>query len=743
MADVKLNITVGGDAAAAIAATKSGLDAAKASATGLSTALAGAGKSAKDLSNDANKATELFRKGIGGGEYAEKAKSISDGLKIWGDTAQTTAVRQQALTGALGIGLRAVAGYATQLFSMASAMRDAGVAASAQRDQLIQLRGAYASLQTAAAGTLTVESALAVQRQVSATGLHLSNEQMRVAVETARELTAQEGGTLESNLSVVTDALSGQATAAAHLGVSARSGSEALQQLSQRLATHAPIARSAAESAEAADRGFLSLGRAALAATTPLDPLISAYNSVGHAFDSLVGTQTRYATVEEAERARDVMMAQQRTTHATQMERQAQSYHTATTAAHDLSTAIKDAAHSGDELTRALLPGETIQARLGVLRTRIATADMAQGQREEVRRAALADGTIGSPAQINTALGFSGGGSRSTAANDAKIAASQATQAARASGMTDEQVSAVTERTQRFAGDRTHRREGDVAYFTRLAAAYRAAMEESTAAADAEVRDLQRVADEQGHHEEVVGAEETAFRARTQAIQDFTANSLAANDVREAARQDEIEQMHSYTEQMSAAWGVASAEQANHVTALASTTKMAFDTMTHAVQQHVVALVDGKESAAEAGRGILHDSLMNLGSEALGKSLFYLGEGIGRAASSYGMDATAVGLFEASAVMAGVAALGLGGGALVNAAMPASTPSAASGGGGLASRPASVGAGGSDNSGGVYNYNVNITGGIIDRDGFIEAQREGWQQMARTDSLPTEMRRAA
>ena len=158
---------------------------------------------AKRSAEKSAKVDEIFQRGVGGGEAAEKIKKIEEGIKLWGDAAVSSQERSMALFGSIGIGLRMVGPAMAQYVS---AVREASIAVATQNDQSVQLRGSYELLRTAAGGAISSEQALGVQRQINTTSLHLSNEQMQIAVRAAADLAATEGGTLESNLSTVTSA---------------------------------------------------------------------------------------------------------------------------------------------------------------------------------------------------------------------------------------------------------------------------------------------------------------------------------------------------------------------------------------------------------------------------------------------------------------------------------------------------------------------------------------------------------
>lgn len=94
-------------------------------------------------------------------------------------------------------------------------------------------------------------------------------------------------------------------------------------------------------------------------------------------------------------------------------------------------------------------------------------------------------------------------------------------------------------------------------------------------------------------------------------------------------------------------------------------------TLTSSFKTHLGAVIAGKESLGDALKAMAHETLLTLGTEASGKALMQLAEGIAasaRVAASYGADvgaaAAATAHYTAAATYGAVAALALGGAAL-------------------------------------------------------------------------------
>ncbi len=163
----------------------------------------------------------------------------------------------------------------------------------------------------------------------------------------------------------------------------------------------------------------------------------------------------------------------------------------------------------------------------------------------------------------------------------------------------------------------------------------------------------------------------------------------------------------------------------------------AFNGVTNAFKQHLSAFITGKESIGEALNNMLKETLLSVATEAAIQSLM---EGA-RAIAAYATPATAAmgpGHTAAAFAYAGVAAAtGLGAAAMYQGGNAA--PVTTGGGFSASASGPSPGAGGS--GGNTIIYEFNVSGGITDREGFAHAVGEGVQMLARTDSLPPELRR--
>lgn len=233
---------------------------------------------------------------------------------------------------------------------------------------------------------------------------------------------------------------------------------------------------------------------------------------------------------------------------------------------------------------------------------------------------------------------------------------------------------------------------------------------ETTARGEAEARaQLSETLDAMAH-----GAGTGTGTALHDAAQERDREAEAVRERRRAivAQSEVSRRQNDFGQQLGQAFGVLDengvARQVSAANTLAEGVRNAFDSMTGAVQAHYAAVVEGRESAGEAMKGILHDTLLSIGQQAVVRALWESAQAIAslaiwdfRGAAMHGASA---GVFAGVAVLAGLGAAATNPTATVAAHSGAAGGGAGAGGFGGGVRHAS---GGGETRAVVYNINVN------------------------------------
>jgi hypothetical protein len=676
------------------------------------------------------KATEIFQRGVGGGELAEKYKKAKEGIKLFGDETISATDRTMALAGAVGIGARILGGYVGTAIQMAHAVRDASVAVQTERDEITQLRGSYEGLRAATLGVLSTHDALALRHTVQSANLRLTASQMATVAAEARNLAREEGTTLAEATTVVTGALTGNADAAAHLGVSSLRAGDAIRQMAAHQREGGNAALSAAEQAAIADRGWATLGRTVLDGVGGIGLLGQGYNWLGQQIEGVGSTRRRFASEEERDDAMRLIRLQQQREHNQELERARQAYAGATAEAVRLATAVKDAAHAGDDLTRALLPGENLADRLGTLRSRIAAHDMARGQRDELARMARREGTM-SNADINRELGISGGQDNSEI--------QRALLAQQRLALIEEGTNTHLVQLQRQRHETTqHFLQAELEAQTAANAARRT-LREAEAADIARLQTREQESFNSGMA--IDAARKGAQNAEQERLRLLTNERIAGYDREMEAYRHSINVQIQLSEQ----WRANLHLQETSAQRFAGFTTGMFNSITAAAEQHFTALIEGSESGIQAVTAFVHTIGIQLALQASKEALIELGKGLsmlGRAAGSEGADvgaeSSAAFHFAAFAAYVALAGAGVGAAAATNPQKPAAATLGGGGGGGGAATAARAG-GGADHSGPGMNLTFNNYG-IYDSKGARAMVADQMDDMARNNAQPVSVR---
>lgn len=224
------------------------------------------------------------------------------------------------------------------------------------------------------------------------------------------------------------------------------------------------------------------------------------------------------------------------------------------------------------------------------------------------------------------------------------------------------------------------------------------------------------------------------------------ANERKANIRRITAEDETRRRRESFGQQMGQAFGVLDdngvERQVSAAQRLSEGVRGAFDAMTSSVQAHYAAVVEGRESAGEAMRGILHDTLLSIGQRAVVESLANTAAAL--AAAAVGNYPGAASHAAAAGVWAGVAVLAGVGAAATTAPAAARAPAAAPDPGGFGGGVRHANGGSEPRS---VTYTINVNGALSTRediqDAVVQAQdRAGLRGVRPRSEIMAARRRA-
>jgi hypothetical protein len=709
-------------------------------------------KAQDDLAAKLTKTTEIYRKGIGGGELAEKAKDIAKGFELWNDKSLTAQQRQQALAGAVGIGARVLTGYVGQVIEFARAVDAANLATRTQREQLVQLGPAYAAMNAAAQGTLTTQSALALRNELQANGLRLTSDQLAVATRAARDYSQVQGVEMSAATSLVTQALNGDSAAMTRLGISAGNSTEALRRLQEQQSHGVALGRSAqeqhdieAQQLERARNGLLGfLGSISLVsggldlmhqAFTIWDADWTSLDSVNRALNASypqVRDNAVAAAAAAARGARDAAEGAEKVRTGTSQTLEQFKANTTAVQAYvhqleELRKASEAAGRASTDLSAALQPGEDAAARdarqLSVITQNAGRSRANRQHMIDLRRRAIASGQR--VEDFNLGAGDNGGTPGFTAA--------QRDEMNRTITELEHQMDAVHVHFERLQG-KTHEtvqhyleRERTTMQRAlderqRLVALVNTAFEGSLGAE----RSRSQAANDQFDDglTNIQDGKTGAWRLRQQAVQELATTEkteLSSVSLARKTAVDQEMQHHNLRLQMSQQWRETLQLDVTAAQSFAQFSTAAFQAVTGAVKQHLAAVIEGKESWGEALSGMLRDTLLNIATESAMQALLEGAKAIASAAT-YDYKGAGEHTLAAAAYAATAVATGVGASAMFSAQASGARSS------GAPSPVSRAGMAANDNAGGgagTVNYNFN--GAIYDRDGMRAVVRTARQ----------------
>jgi len=718
--------------------------------------IADVSKSAQAMARDAEKATEIFRKGIGGGELAEKAKDIAKGFEIWGDKANSTKDRMGALAGAIGIGARLASGYAQTAMQVAAALHAASIAAQSEREQLVLLGASHRTMQAATQGTLSLTDEAAIVEAAYTHHLSLTAEELGTVARAAREYAAVHGGDAASAATTIIERLKTQAGALGdvHAG---------LRRLNAEQARMPVLSRSAGEEADVVNRAMANFGRTLVMNIPQVHQALAAYHILGSRLSAAAVHTNTATTAAELHRQAGVVSLQTVDRQNTALEKFSSAQRVAADAVNNTKTAM-------NLLNTEFLAGETSLAhqarRLEGIVQAVATARGVRTENIALGKVINAQyhGADRVTARGAAGISSSGGSGPSLHTLERRLQLERDT-AAIEMGSAVAYVALTRQRNEALAhyvkrlGDAQHlanvaRREEREAQRESVAQAMAHDHEElqdqieRTLALEKEWIDVARTGrvESKAAIERSLGPVAMADK-EAEHTQELRRNDGEQNQARKAGLEADMN-AHDVRMQMSSEWTTTLGTNTTAAQSFSKFSTAAFGQAMGSFKQHLAAVITGKETLAEALKGMAQEITLSLAVEAAGKAIMELAAGfsmLGRAAGSYGADGgatvSASQHFASAALYTGIAATsGLAAAALHS---PAVTGAGAAAGAGSGFSPTAAGPGASGSAGnsGNITYVVNVGGSIIDREGFDQAVGEGVQRLARTDSLPTEMRR--
>lgn len=667
-------------------------------------------KAADKLAAASAKGQELFDRGMGGGESAEKLKKIREGFSLYGDTANTATVRNQALVGSLGMLARGLFGAAEGAVRFAQNIAEATARADVHQRAIDALGASYEATNRITHEAMSAEQQLGVHTALLSQNIFLSAEQTAVANRAMREFAIIHGGTATDAIGRFSQAVqSADNGALAQFGVHIGAGvpaadrmTVALRQLEEAQRHQAGISTTASEAAENHRSTLSRLGDQLYQLADPFSAL-----------DQRVAEHSR----EETNAARA----------SSELTQQMLAEKNAAEALKDAHNHVTESLDHGKEVMRTVLnqtleyvrvmnlassagsnfafdPNQTLaqqgERRLMAARQMIANRRAQAEQDRSIRAALRSEGVSGS----DLAAQFGGGGGQREN-HDSEIAAG------------------LAQAAQEIAADRARL----AAHNEFLAARY-----------DAENEDIQR---------------------RRQLVQDWNKEQLQAeNDnnherernenARMMAEERRAAESNSLQAQLSQRFAQHAETRETTAQGMASIVDNAYQTMTSGLQQHIGAVLSGTETIGQAAKEEGKQVLLGMAEQAGAKAIFQFGEGLANTArlvGSYGADAgagaAAAANFASGAEYLAFAALAGGAYAAVSA-IPSGSPAAAAGASQASSgQTARAGSPSSNNSqsGNSPTYVYNFSG-IMGNEQTQAALRSTMQDMHVRRQLPQFMR---
>jgi hypothetical protein len=740
-------------------AVAEGAKAAKKAADDAAKAASDAAKALQKLRDDAEnareKSSELFTKGIGGGEAAEKIKSISDGFKIAGDKANDMGTRVRAAAGSVGIMGRMVAGAASEVLNFVREVGEATARVDQHQRMIRALGESYQVTNALTQGAMNAAEQFAVREQLLAHNTFLRTEQTATLNRAMREFAAIHGGEASAAMQRFTQAVE-------------QGDNVALAQFNVHLDASVPAARRM----QAAIDQLASAQR-----DTPIVPPTETERQ--RSFTQWLGdtTDALYTyTADGLNPNREAMRewAQNVTTVTRSIQEQRQQLLAQQQASDQVKNAIANINHVlrdqfNQNLTNAGLLVASITARVVEYTTALNrasnasqrfafNADMgaeqnasrlmgAQQLLANLRSQRASDRTVRREMRLNgatndelSAIGLGGGSSGGAAANlaDLKRGVSEAINEIGRLGGTWELLQRQRGETEEHFWHRYEEHAQGALEHARQELEITRSIEDHHRAL------LQVLRDEKALKDADVTVSKDAAAGTTRAGTYYTKGQGAISGGEYGADSDQLRQMQQasdYSQQFAQTFGATAENIQTTAQTTASIVGQAWGAMTGSFKSHLGALIEGKEDAAAAFGGMLHEALLSIAEESTIQALFNGAKAVAALASQQyaqaGQFATAAAMYAGVAVATGLGAA---------ATTPRSAGAGAGGGftAGATSRSAGTGPSNDNGTGGSVTNIINITGLAMTRrdaqDGVGRAL-DGYGMRNRT--LVSNRRRAA
>lgn len=682
--------------------------------------------------------SKTFARGIGGGELAERLTHINAGLAQMGDAGLSSSEKLKATAGTLGQVARLVAPMISQVAQLAAAFVALAASGEAQGRALGALGDRMDAVSAATNGTVTAMTALHDANALFDAGLDANAAQLAAAERAARDYARIYGGTVPEAMTRLESAItSNSAPALARFGLSADVATDSGHRLEHQLNTLSVETSGTRVSAQTLAEWWERLGTGGSAlggqvarlvenvvsfyvaiyrwvpvigqvinivqnAGRAMQGMADALNVVNNFLDGGSGSGGGSGHSMTRGLAAAKSGTEQLTDKLTTAERKFREVGDGTAM---LATRIRGTSAAAIELKGALedlnstsvnwtaRAGESVASYRARIGSEAANAIQAGRSQRDMQRQVAGDLRrvgAGSGTEINSALGISAGSAGSASRRDPWANYNRwATLLGSGDTTHDAQQAAVN-----AAGFNTaiEQGEGRMSWAQQQAAA---------------ARNYEAIARQQH-------ANEGTVRGASDRINEAVGDNSLGGQMRSqfGIVRDEQTHMLRQTETFSQQF--------------AGTLGGAFNTVSGAIKNHIAALIEGRETAGEALKAIVHETLMSLAQEAAIKAIFNTATGFAALASyQYPQAAaafTAAGVYAAVAVAAGVGAY---------ATNPTQVAQSAGAGGGPPRSPSVGGGRGASDSVGGGNTTILISGDVFAGTQFQDFLQRNQRQSSR------------
>jgi hypothetical protein len=672
----------------------------------------------------ADKAQDIFHKGVGGEQLAGHLRDVREGYRLAADKELDFETRLTAGTGVLGIAAGAALDFGR-------ALNDVMLAAEAEREQINLLSAAHSEMRRETQDTISLSNESALREQALAHGLELTAADYGVAARAAREYAAIHGGDMSAAIQHVIGDLQGQAGATGSVLTQTERTSAALARMREEQQHLGPLVRSRAEDQQAWTARLHDFGQeviAAMAATesmSEIDHRIMAGETADH---------TQQIAQHEAERLAHERTAQAQEAARASAQRLKQEHIELAAGMDQVKTA---AAMLQSAMNMDVGTADRFAARLAAARAAVEQGVARRAEDRAVRRALTAyhgtartDAMAGGGVQAGGGPGFTGDQRDEMNRQITAIEVQMHDQSIRFERMHGK----VHETVQHFL----QREQAEMRRAMELRQRMLAELDMGMAAVAAHGTEADRVAAREAQNadvEDLAGGKSGAWRTRKTEY-DAEKTQIAAVALERKTALDAEQDAHDWRLQSSRAWRDTLHTDQSAVQSFTEFSTAAFNNVTGSFKAHLSALIVGKETIGEALSGMLQETLLSVATEAAVQALFEGAKAIAAAASDR-YDQAAEHAYAAAAYAATAIATGVGAGVMAR-----SSAAAPNGSGAASPRPANAASvpGGSNAGGGggmTVVYNIS---GVFDQKGADGVVHSSLQNLYRNGNLPPVVR---